>query len=258
MPHEQPESRRREEVALLDVLDAAQPRPPLPAAARVGEAALHALGAEPLEGASASATDPSAVGTKRQLPRDGFVGPPPPRALPPLGDVGAQAPPGAVGECRGRVIALARDQRRPIRRVARVDLRRDDDLALQVDDVLRFVGEARSPVLHLGDPAVRVTRGRPVLVGDALAAPVPIHPARVLLRRVLDALRLGEPADVLAPGLAGVPAHDRLHRRVGGHSHCLFPSASPSQRHHLTSTRAAPYLNRDRSHAITERFSTGC
>jgi len=32
----------------------------------------------------------------------------------------------------------------------------------------------------------------------------------------------------------------------------------PSQRHHLTSTRAALYINRDRVHAINERFSKDC
>ena len=115
-----------------------------------------------------------------------------------------------------------------VRFIRKGDRRRHNGLALQVHRVLGFVGQMRAPVFHLGNPAVPIRRAFPLRIGDFLVLAPPIQPAQVFFGRVLDPFGLGQTAQVFLPVLAGVFAHDALHRRVGlqgggVHGHRLAP-----------------------------------
>src|SRR4051812_6266828 len=67
-----------------------------------------------------------------------------------------------------------------------IDLGRDDRPGIQVDRVLRLVGETGAPVLELGDPGLGVGRRGPLGVRQPLAPPLPVEPDQVLGRRRRD------------------------------------------------------------------------
>ena len=90
--------------------------------------------------------------------------------------------------------------------------------------MLRLVGEARAPVLELGDPRLGVGRGDPLRVGQALAFPFPVEPDRVLGRGRCDPALLGQPVEHRPVALAIIPPHDRPQGRVGLHRGRINPN----------------------------------
>jgi hypothetical protein len=172
------------EVALVQVLPPAQPRPPEAAAVEhEGEAALAQLGPELECLLGHTRTQPGAIVVDRPTALTVAVPAVHARHLR-LGDA---ALPGAVLQVlqpAAGVIALVRDQLgRVLRRrggvdrrqiglgrlehpwqgcgvapVGGVDLRRDDGAGVQIDRVLGLVGEARAAVLEPGDPGLGIGR----------------------------------------------------------------------------------------------------
>ena len=100
-----------------------------------------------------------------------------------------------------------------------INLGRQDQLRVQIDDVFGLVGQMRAAVLHLGDPAVGVGFAPPLFVRDLLVLAIAIEPSHFFGRRfvaLLDLARfLHQTPDILLPVLARVAADDALHRRVG-------------------------------------------
>ena len=68
-----------------------------------------------------------------------------------------------------------------------MDRRGHDDAGVEVDRVLRLVGQMRRSVLHLGDPGVTVGRALPVGVRQRLALALPVEARQVLGARRVDA-----------------------------------------------------------------------
>src|SRR6516164_9388731 len=202
-------------VALLVILDSAQPHPPRTArVADVSETPLRALRSQPLKTPTLLSAHSPAIGPERFSPSRGLVLPPARTSLSPLGDVRPKIVGRAFRNRLRLVVALVGDdlggkrvasctsdvflcladtleQGLAVGLIGWIDRRRDDDLALEIDHVLGLVGEMGAAVLHLGDAALWIGRGFPVLVGNALL-PLAIEPAGVLLARILDARLLRE------------------------------------------------------------------
>ncbi len=120
-----------------------------------------------------------------------------------------------------RQVGLGRRQRRRqgggVALVGGMQFGGDHRPGVEIDRVLRLVGEMGGAVLHLGDPGVRVGLGDPVRVRQLLALACPVDAHQILRRRRLDPAFHGHPLEHLPIALAGVPAHDRAQRRVGLH-----------------------------------------
>src|SRR5262249_7550674 len=148
---------------------------------------------------------------------------------PRLRDVGPQSFVGTVGQGLHLVIALvgryffdvrcaagadqidlrrrhAVPQGAAVGLIAGIDLRRQDQVGVQVHDVLGLVGQVGGAVLHLGDAAVRVRGRGPLIVGDLLVLALPVEAAQLLVGGVLDAGLGRQLLEVLLPVLAGVLA----------------------------------------------------
>ena len=91
---------------------------------------------------------------------------------------------------------------------------RDDGARLQIDRVLRLVGEMRPAVLHLRDLGVRIVRMRPVVIRALLLA-FPIDPRQVGARGCSNARRVDELRQKLLIALAAVSPNDAAQCRVG-------------------------------------------
>ena len=98
-----------------------------------------------------------------------------------------------------------------------MDRRGHDDAGVEVDRVLRLVGQMRRSVLHLGDPGVTVGRALPVGVRQRLALALPVEARQVLGARRVDAALFRHPRQHRAIALAAVAPHDRAQRGVGLH-----------------------------------------
>ena len=84
--------------------------------------------------------------------------------------------PNRVEVARGLAPSVGESCRR-IAFVGRMDRRGHDDAGVEVDRVLRLVGQMRRSVLHLGDPGVTVGRALPVGVRQRLALALPVESA---------------------------------------------------------------------------------
>src|SRR3974377_1957244 len=181
-----------EEVALLHIIDAAEPGAPRATrVAHVGEAALRALGAQALKAAALVPAHPPAICVERIPPSRGLVLPATRPTLRPLWDVSAQIVGRAFRHRLRLVVALVGNdlggegvasragdvflrladtlkQSLAVGLIGWIDRRRDHNLALEVDDVLGLVGQMRAAVLHLGDAALGIGGGFPVFVGNPL------------------------------------------------------------------------------------------
>jgi len=90
----------------------------------------------------------------------------------------------ARGRADRREVGLGRRRRRRqgrgVASVSGVDLGRDDGAGVEVDRVLRLVGQAGAAVLELGDPGLGVGRRSPLRVRQALARALAVEPDQVL------------------------------------------------------------------------------
>ena len=123
----------------------------------------------------------------------------------------------AVFACGREVLARgfqARTQRRGVRLVRLVQLRRHHRARLDIDHVLGLVPEPGAAILQSHDARVGVGRRGPLLVGRLLPLALPIHLPRLFGRRRRHPLRLAQFLQVGGVVIARVLAHDRLHRRV--------------------------------------------
>ena len=108
-----------------------------------------------------------------------------------------------------------------------MDRRGHDDARVEIDRVLRLVGQMRRSVLHLGDPGVRVGRVFPVGVRQRLALALAVEARQVFGRRRLDPALVRHPRQHLAIALAIVAANDRAKRRVGLHGRAVDAEPLP-------------------------------
>jgi hypothetical protein len=77
------------------------------------------------------------------------------------------------------------DQRALVGLVGVVNLRREDQLAVEVDRVLGLVRQVRAAVLPLGDPRIGIGRALPVVIGDLLGLPFLVEAANLRVGRLL-------------------------------------------------------------------------
>ena len=98
-----------------------------------------------------------------------------------------------------------------------MDRRRHHDAGVEIDRVLRFVGQMRRPVLHPGDLRLGVGRALPIRVRQRLALALAVEARQVLGARRVDPALFRHPRQHLAIALAVVAPHDRAQRGVGLH-----------------------------------------
>jgi len=104
---------------------------------------------------------------------------------------------------RGRITLIGRLQRHRQQRSAR-----------QIHGMLGFVRQMRAPILHPGDPRIRVTGTLPFLVGPLLL-PLPVQPHQLFPRRILHPRRFPQLLQILVVALPVIPPHDALQGRIG-------------------------------------------
>jgi hypothetical protein len=121
-----------------------------------------------------------------------------------------------LGEIAGRRLE-GRRKRRRVAFVGRMDRRRHHDAGVEIDRVLRFVGQMRRPVLHPGDFRLGVGRALPIRVRQRLALALAVEARQVLGVRRVDPALFRHPRQHLAIALAVVAPHDRAQRGVGLH-----------------------------------------
>lgn len=245
--HEQAQvvRRGREQISLANVLDAREPRASGSSCfAHIREAAFQPLDPQPLQFPAAAAARPSAVGIDGRFLLGRLISPDARVFQLRLGDVAAirrvlvQFGERAVGmvplvghqidDLRLAAGLLKVDlrlmqavfERVRIGIVRVVDLRRENRVQLQIDNVLGLVGQVRRAVFHPGDAGVGIGGTGPLLVRDFLVRAGFVELSQVFVAgRIIvfvDAtLLFHQPREVFLPVLARILADDALHRGVG-------------------------------------------
>lgn len=203
----------------------------------MGKGSFASFAAPAVESPAFLASQPLTVGPEGGLMLLRFVCPAP-AFMPPFRDVSAHSLLPQVGQEAVVMIALVHDgffnllwtasqnqiglrQTQGVGRTLRIglvgegDCRGHNGLSHHVHRVLSLVGQVRSPVLHLGNAAVRVGGALPDLIGDFLFRAVAVQPPQVFFRRVFDPVGFGQALEIFLPVFPGVFAHDGFHGGVG-------------------------------------------
>ncbi len=144
---------------------------------------------------------------------------------------------------------LLRRLRQRLRQRRRITLRRvlnrhrQERSRLQVDTVLRLVGQMRPTVLHLRDLRVRVLRRRPLFIRRLPALPRTVETRQLRPRRRRNARCLRQPPHERVVRVPRIPTLDAPHRRVRFQRRRVHPDRLP-----LHQTRFRQPLQHPREH----------
>jgi hypothetical protein len=104
-----------------------------------------------------------------------------------------------------------------------VDLGGHDDAGVQINRMLRLVGEMRSAILQFRDTSFRIGLGHPFAVGQRLAFAGPVEADQIGRARGLEAALLGQAAQHLLVIFTGVTADQAAQRGVGFLGRSIHP-----------------------------------